>query len=274
MKKAGYFSTEKSLVDNVWKELGYSLPQRFPLAYVVEAADDIAYCISDLEDSFEKGLVHEQSALKEIEENFSKYVPTIEDISHMDIKATLAAVRSGKRADGREFTYTDFRTSLNRTIVAFVADRYVANHQAVLDGTLDALLPAKSSCGAVLNALKDYCRNHVYGHESIQRVELAGYTAIRGLLDHFSPLLKCSKSRFNAALDNKKEDVDDLPIIIESKLLKLFPEKYIKVYRKCISTAPQKQLPVCFIISYLLRDNLRVVQTCFRHGSSIETRSR
>lgn len=238
-KKAGYFDTEKSIVDAVWSELGYSKPQRFPLAYVMEAADDIAYCVSDLEDSFEKGLVHEPSALREIEESFLKFPDLEIDSDYIAIQAALAAVRLGARENGKEFTYTDFRTSLNRTIVAFVADRYVNNHDAVLAGTLDALLPSSSSCGAVLETLKAYCRNHVYGHESLQRVELAGYTAIRGLLDHFSPLLKCSKSRFNAALKNESKDSLGSPIIIESKLLKLFPEKYIKVY--CHSIADKAQ---------------------------------
>lgn len=51
VKKAGFFLTEAPIVKTVWKEFGYEVPQRFPLAYVMEAADDIAYCVSDLEDS-------------------------------------------------------------------------------------------------------------------------------------------------------------------------------------------------------------------------------
>ncbi len=229
-KKAGYFSTEKSIVESIWKELGYAGPQRFPLAYVMEAADDIAYCISDLEDSFEKGLVHEPSALKEIEENFEKRNFPEADKTSEEISKILAAVRSGKRNDGRDFTYTDFRTSLNRTIVAFVADRYFEHHTKILDGTLDGLLPLDSPCGAILETLKSYCRTHVYCHESIQKTELAGYTAIRGLLDQFKPLFECSRARFQAALDNKKKDDSGKPILLESKFLSLFPNKYIKVY--------------------------------------------
>lgn len=233
-KKAGYFSTEELIVKSVWDEFNYSKPQRFPLAYVMEAADDIAYCISDLEDSFEKGLIHEPSALKEIEENFRSREVSTKDEAHREIVDALAAVRKRVRTDGKEYTYTDFRTSLNRTIVKYVADSYVAQHQEILNGTADILLPTSSPCGAVLDTLKTYCRNNVYGHESIQRTELAGYTAIRGLLDHFSPLLRCSHDRFESALDMKTKDSSGEPIIVESKLLRLFPEKYIKVYRHYI----------------------------------------
>ncbi len=65
-KKAGYFRSEKEIVSSLWSEFGYESPQRFPLAYIMEAADDIAYCISDLEDSVEKGLIQQTDALKEI----------------------------------------------------------------------------------------------------------------------------------------------------------------------------------------------------------------
>ena len=51
-KKCGYFTTESDIVNSVWQHFGYSEPQRFPLAYIMEAADDIAYCISDLPSVF------------------------------------------------------------------------------------------------------------------------------------------------------------------------------------------------------------------------------
>lgn len=233
-KKAGYFSTEESVVQSVWKTFGYSTPQRFPLAYVMEAADDIAYCVSDLEDSIEKTLVHQASALAEIEGRF--LAQTFDNGSNSPLKDAIAtaitALRTGIRADGREFTFTDFRTSLNRTIVEYVADRYVDHHDEVLSGKLDSLLPRSEPPGAILDVLKAYCRENVYGHESIQRTELAGYTAIRGLLDHCKPLLEASRQRFTAALAYETKDAAGFPIITESKLLRLFPEKYIKVYRE------------------------------------------
>jgi dGTPase len=231
-KKAGYFSTEADVVRSVWTHFGYSKPQRFPLAYVMEAADDIAYCVSDLEDSIEKAIVHEASALAEIEARFLQQdFPNGRDTHLRDaIAKTIAALRTGKRDDGREFTYTDFRTSLNRTIVEYVADRYVQHHREVVTGRLDSLLPRSDPPGAILDVLKTYCRENVYGHESIQRVELAGYTAIRGLLEHCRPLLEASRQRFVAALSYETKDVGGNPIITESKLLKLFPKKYIKVY--------------------------------------------
>lgn len=237
-KKAGYFSTEAPIVHEVWSTFGYASAQRFPLAYIMEAADDIAYCVSDLEDSFEKGLVHEKDALASVQQRFLDAVP-LERRSGSTFEAlrtAIEAVIAGRTNDGQEFTYTDFRTSLNRAIVAYSADQYVAKHDEVLAGSLDGLLPRSEAAGAVLEALRTYCQDNVYVHDSIQRTELAGYTAIKGLLENFRPLLQVSHQRFVAALNGKKKDGKNVPIVIESKQLRLFPDKYKKVYDHYVSS--------------------------------------
>ena len=57
-KKAGYFATEEDLVATMRDALKIEDGCRHPLSYIMEAADDIAYCMSDLEDGFEKGLIN------------------------------------------------------------------------------------------------------------------------------------------------------------------------------------------------------------------------
>jgi dGTPase len=229
-KKAGYFSTEANLVQEIWKSFGIQ-KQRFPLAYIMEAADDIAYCISDLEDSIEKDLLQQEGAIREIKEAWlDKFKPTTK-IDFSILNALTCAAEG--TSNGKEFTFTDFRTSLNRDIVEFVADQYIQNHQAIFDGAIESLLPQDSGPGSILEILKNYCKQKVYCHESVQRTELAGYTAIYGLLDHFGILLDCSAERFFAALDYSiNKDGTGRPIILEKKLLTLFPTKYIKVYRE------------------------------------------
>jgi dGTPase len=230
-KKCGYFVTESDIVSEVWKELGYSAPQRFPLAYIMEAADDIAYCISDLEDSIEKGLLIQSIALAEIYSKWKKFDIPIKERVADRIDWILKCAKSGRTPEGKEFTYTDFRTSLNRELVKYAANQYIKNHTSVLAGTLPSLIPDHSAAGMILDLLKSYCRENVYCHETVQRIELAGYTAIYGLLGHFSCLLECDADRFSCALDyNKNKDSRGNPIIIEKKLLTLFPKNYVKVY--------------------------------------------
>lgn len=234
-KKAGYFRSEKKIIDSIWSEFNYKSPQRFPLAYIMEAADDIAYCISDLEDSIEKELLDEKTALTEIKSEWEKRCQE-KEVNCEIISKSLTAAIAGKDEEGRSFTYTDFRTSLNRTIVNFAAERYITEHESVFNGSLDSLVQKDSAPGLILDTLKDYCKKKVYCHDSVQRTELAGYTAIYGLLNLFGQLLECNADRFQCALNySNTKDGSGRKIIIEKKYLKLFPLKYINVYENEIS---------------------------------------
>jgi dGTPase len=234
LKKAGYFISEEDVVKDIWRTFEYEHGQRFPLAYIMEAADDIAYCISDLEDSMEKGLVLQKDAFQHIKTAWDRAeMPNSE--TNALISEAIEYALLGRQGD-EEYTFTDFRTSLNRTIVRHVANRYLDNQTEIFSGTLDSLLPETSGPGQILAILKDYCKKNVYCHESVQRTELAGYTAIYGLLNHFKILLECSSSRFLSALNYETRDTDKEPIVIEKKFLALFPERYIKVYRRAIET--------------------------------------
>jgi dGTPase len=228
-KKAGFFTTERPVVEDVWDSLGISRKKRFALAYVMEAADDIAYCVSDLEDSIEKGLVSTKSAICDVLEHFMQNCDPAKSPEKTQILDAITCLKNEER-QGRQYTFTDFRTSLNNIIAPYVADQFVANLDTVLSGECDTLLSPTSPAGAVLSALKHYCRTHVYSHESVQVVELAGYNAIGGLLNIFRPLLEASEDRFQAALAKESKDKTGRAIVVEQKLLTLFPQKYRTLY--------------------------------------------
>jgi len=70
-KKYGFFQSEKTMFQDVAQDLGLSRRsktdlsfQRHPLAFLVEAADDICYTIIDFEDGINLGLIQEEYALE------------------------------------------------------------------------------------------------------------------------------------------------------------------------------------------------------------------
>src|SRR5690606_32607077 len=71
-KKYGFFQSEKEFIKEVSDELGLISNksgndigfERHPLAYLVEAADDICYTIIDFEDGINLGLIQEEFALE------------------------------------------------------------------------------------------------------------------------------------------------------------------------------------------------------------------
>ncbi len=54
MKKPGYYLSEEKYIARLRKELQLAPYSRFPLTWIMEAADDISYCVADLEDAVEK----------------------------------------------------------------------------------------------------------------------------------------------------------------------------------------------------------------------------
>ncbi|WP_255422944.1 dGTP triphosphohydrolase [Undibacterium sp. FT79W] len=120
-KKPGFFDTEANLVKEIWSTFNYTEgPHRFPLAYVMEAADDIAYCISDLEDSIEKELISERFLFLDIYTKWSKQ--HIENRDSCDITKLLSEANT--EGCGDSFTFVDFRTRLSRLLTDQAVKHY------------------------------------------------------------------------------------------------------------------------------------------------------
>jgi len=54
MKKPGFYLAEEPFVKELMASVDQQEYHRYPLTYIMEAADDISYCIADLEDAVEK----------------------------------------------------------------------------------------------------------------------------------------------------------------------------------------------------------------------------
>ena len=67
-KKYGFFSNQAKFFDDVASELGLKISEsnymRHPLAFLVEAADDICYTLIDFEDGINLGWIPEEYALE------------------------------------------------------------------------------------------------------------------------------------------------------------------------------------------------------------------
>ena len=67
-KKMGYFKSEEEIFYDVKRNLG--LRGRHPLTYLLEAADDISYLASDLQDAHRKGLISLRTIIDELNSNW------------------------------------------------------------------------------------------------------------------------------------------------------------------------------------------------------------
>ena len=184
-KKFNFFQLEAVIVEQVWRETGLCRGVRHPLTFVMEACDDIAYSVVDVEDAAKKGLI-----------NFNVLVAALEHgNSESDALKRLVAKAKGKHKEFREaglsplelddLSMQIFRVYAIAEMVPAAVKSFVANKDAIMSGTFNQELMADCDATAIWEGLKDFAQKHVYSHRSVLEVELTGHKTIHELMDMF-----------------------------------------------------------------------------------------
>ena len=219
LKKPGAFVTENEIFEKVCKTCNLNVGGKFPLAYLMEAADDISYCLSDIEDGCEKGLLSHDDAINGI-------VETCNDFPEASNFLKNAATKARKQIAIPK--HIAFRSEIIRYLVGRASEDYVSNHEEILNGALLELIAEESTHGKMLNAIKDFARREIYNHKIPQSVELTGLAVVSGLLDCFSPLLIMDRQDIGALLTSSKHS-KQFPV--EFRLLRMLAARHVDVYK-------------------------------------------
>jgi dGTPase len=176
-KKYGFFQSEKTAFLDLVNDLGLQQKSstkdlsyyRHPLAYLVEAADDICYTIIDFEDGINLGLIEEEFAL----EYLIKLVKnTIDTQKYHSLKHTKDRV-SYLRA-------LAINTLINESVAIFLE-----NEAAILKGEFEKSLLEKCAYEAQINDIIKISVAKIYRSKDVVEKEVAGYKIIADLLNVF-----------------------------------------------------------------------------------------
>ena len=230
-KKPGFYYSELPLMQKMQKHLDMKNGCRFPLVYIMEAADDIAYCIADLEDALDKGILtlkELQFWLQQVWKEFTSNNDYLPDI----MKSALQRAGSNQH----EFIVR-MRTRLVRDLVDYAANRYISEHQAIFSGSLDEpLIDGGSNQHLALKTLKAVAVRQVFTSMEKETPELRGHTALIGLLDIFKPLLELPASDFTNIVLR-----DDGQHFIEQRLYHRLSRKHKAAYCRAIEILNQQK---------------------------------
>lgn len=102
------------------------------------------------------------------------------------------------------------------------------NLDAILEGEEINLIDKNSEVGSLLKAVNSYARKWIYSDESAEKIELAGRSALDGLLTRFSPLLDLNADQFDGLLKNDSDRIKGLDF--EIRLLRRLPQTYKDKY--------------------------------------------
>ncbi|EOW6431171.1 dGTPase [Cronobacter turicensis] len=231
MKKPGFYLSEDQYISRLRKELQLETYSRFPLAWIMEAADDISYCVADLEDAVEKRIFSVEQLYQHLYDAWGEHAPG--DLFNLVVQN--AWDKSGTNqlhhsAEDQFFMYLRVNT-LNR-LAPYAAQRFIDNLPAVFDGSFNhALLEDDSPYSRLLELYKNVAVRHVFNHPDVEQLELQGYRVISGLLDIYRPLLSLTLAQFRELVE--KESVRKLPI--ESRLYHKLSSRHRLAYIEAVS---------------------------------------
>jgi dGTPase len=186
-EKVGFFASEQSLVKQIRDETGLIGDALHPLALVMEACDDVAYSVLDVEDAIKKGLVSLNDLLASLEyhpEGTEKLDPVVKylcDLSHRE----FAQLRQQKLhpSELQDVVTQKFRVDAIHLMVCAVTSAFRENYKDIVSGTFEKELVKVSRAGALCKALKNFGRENAFGHKTVLEVELNGYNTINRLMD-------------------------------------------------------------------------------------------
>ncbi|KRW69169.1 dGTPase [Stutzerimonas nitrititolerans] len=239
-KKPGFYLSEEPFIDDLRRALDLPPGTRHPLAYIMEAADDIAYCLADIEDSVEKGIFSIEQLAQLLLDKFADHGSPDEAIAGPNRSfrsmVNYALERAAKEPINKvgEF-FIWLRVTLVHPLVQHAAQQFIDNIEAVYHGTLDrALLEDASLPNAIVQTFKDVAMDRVFCHREVETLQLQGYRILQGLLDAYAPLLRTSPATFHELTEGHCRREPHLQM-----LARRLPSQLVKAYHEALKKIPE-----------------------------------
>ncbi|MDX8061071.1 dGTPase [Klebsiella pneumoniae] len=235
-KKIGYFSTEKDVMESAWNTLKMKKNSRHPLGFLMEASDDISYCISDIEDGIEKGII----TVKHFSDFTCSRIEQLK-INHKDFEIEcdelISCLTNNNPVPVSNFLF--FKTSLSNFLVKRVAEIFVKDyHQLIKQEREEEIISKGSFEYDLLDILKDYTSNYLFTSAEAECMELSGFAIIKGILDEYTSLIKLPKDKFLSLILKNNKKIRNNHLHIERRLFNRLPGKHLKSYSTAIVGIP------------------------------------
>lgn len=205
-KKFGVFQKDEAFFTELVTELGLNPIRqgektyyRHPLAYLVEAADDICYSIIDFEDGINLGLIPEDKALE--------YLLNL-------VRSNLIPEKYyGLNTQKDRVSY--LRALAIQSLIYEASRVFIENEEAILNGTFTHSLLDKCKYEAQLKDILDISIEKMYRSREVIEKEITGYRVLTDLLDVFTTAV-------NNDFEGKSTGFDQL-------ILELLPEEFKEI---------------------------------------------
>ena len=205
-KKFNAFELEKNDLKKIANTLGLKKKYaqhahcfyRHPLAYLVEAADDICYKIVDFQDAYKLNKID----FKFIEGNLKKL------IKRTNSKIYKEKVNNNLYSNlvGEDIKISYLCALSIHVLVLEAAKTFWKNEEKLLKGEFNDDLLSQSKSKEILQTIKKATTEKYFNSRDILEIKAAGFNVIEGLLDTFvEPVLKYRKLGFNGVNQHSQD---------------------------------------------------------------------
>lgn len=224
LKKYNFFWSEIPVYEKIATELGITrhtiegqeVYDRYPLAFLVEAADDICYSVIDFEDGYHVSLI----TFDEIEHAYLEIIG--------DHKLDVLRYH---QIHSNENKIAYLRSKAINELVQQAAYVFIEEEENIRSGRFDAALIDRIPQSQVVKTIKKESFEKIYNSETVLKIESAGRKVLPGLLDVFVKAVSDDKDRFMI------------------KMRKLIPAEYLDLNRQAFEDKYTNLLNVAMYIS-------------------------
>ncbi len=218
-KKFGFFQSEKEPFEELARDLGLIENEpgsfcRHPLAFLVEAADDICYSIIDLEDGCRLGLISFQE--------------TVELLSGI-LRNKLDKNKLSGEADLNQKLGTLRAMAIGELIDA-CTEVFLTNEEAILAGSFDKAITDLCHYRDTLKKISEVSIEKIYHSKHVVEIEASGHQILPGLLEEFT------QTGFYLQEQKKSRKYGNLLLLLPPETISLIKSKPDNAYHmlRCI----------------------------------------
>lgn len=155
---------------------------RHPLAFLMEAADDISYLIADIEDAFVSRII-----------SYDEARGRLGLLAALESK-TLDRAEEEREARGETAAIRFIRAVAVGRCIRALTETMDVHYDDMMHGQLLQSLTEVSSLAPRYEVVKDYSVERIYRHESVVKTEITGYNIISRLMGLFLEWVENPKS--------------------------------------------------------------------------------
>ncbi len=182
-KKPGFFTAEKDDFNTITKELGLN-GCRHPLAFLLEAADDIAYLTADIEDAQKKGIVSLECLETYLMRN--KKDPIVSKVLE-EIEKYRQQAKKDKYPNVDDYVIRRIRIFLKGIMIDAMNDAFSNAYGDIMSGSCEDELINLSSVATLAENLRSIERDKIHYCDSIVANKTRAFRIIQKLLEAYVP---------------------------------------------------------------------------------------